>query len=64
MLFSDPEIPTLMHWAAKHGFSKMAETLMLLPNSEEASLKLNSQGLNACQLAERHGHNDLANILG
>jgi hypothetical protein len=60
---SDPEVPTLIHWAAKNGFPKMTQALLMLPSAQDASFKLNSQLLNASELAHRHGHLEVAHLL-
>jgi hypothetical protein len=41
----------------------MTQALLMLPSAQEASFKLNSQLLNASELAHRHGHLEVAHLL-
>jgi hypothetical protein len=61
--FSDPELPSLIHWAAKSGLPKMTQALMTFPQCQEAAGRLNNQLLNASELAHRHGHLEVAHLL-
>ena len=60
---TDPELPSLIHWAAKIGLPKMTQALMTFPLCQEAAGRLNSQLLNASELAHRHGHLEVAHLL-
>jgi ankyrin repeat protein len=63
IIILDPEVPTLIHWAARHGLPKTVQALMALPEAAEASTRQNSHLLTAAEIAHRHGHLEVAHLL-
>lgn len=58
----DKRSPTLIHYAAKNGMKKVAETLLAQPGGLQMASISNSDGLNARELAVQASHLELAKI--
>ena len=57
------KVPTLLHYAGKHGMIKLARTIFQLPGGLQMASMVNEDGLNARDLAIHAGHLDLAKLL-
>lgn len=57
---SDQEIPTLLHFAAKHGLEDLTCNILDTPGSSAAFQIENKDGHDPADLAELNGHVDLA----
>ena len=57
---SDQEVPTLLHFAAKHGLEDLCCTIMDTPGSSAAFQIENKDGHDPADLAELNKHVDLA----
>ena len=57
---SEQEVPTLLHFAAKHGLEDLSRTIMDTPGSSAAFQIENKDGHDPADLAELNNHEDLA----
>ncbi|KAK3596187.1 hypothetical protein CHS0354_024950 [Potamilus streckersoni] len=60
---SNYELPTLLHFCAKHGFELFGKTLLRLPGCKEAMKMKNKDGLLPYQIARNEGFDRLASVL-
>ncbi|KAL3875372.1 hypothetical protein ACJMK2_033325 [Sinanodonta woodiana] len=60
---SNYELPTLLHFCAKHGFELFCMKLLRLPGSKEAMKMKNKDGLLPYQIAQNEGFDHLASVL-
>ncbi|XP_067288602.1 B-cell scaffold protein with ankyrin repeats-like isoform X4 [Pseudorasbora parva] len=60
---SSDDIPTLLHFAAKHGLQDLASALLQCPGSRQALKVASSHGYTPLDLAHVHGHNKLYILL-
>ncbi|XP_052071316.1 B-cell scaffold protein with ankyrin repeats-like isoform X2 [Mytilus californianus] len=60
LIESDQEIPTLLHFAAKHGLEDLTCNILDTPGSSAAFQIENKDGHDPADLAELNGHVDLA----
>lgn len=60
---SEHELPTLLHFAAKNGLNDLCSLLLDTPGSLAAFQVENCHGYDPAELADKHGHTDLAEYL-
>ncbi|KAJ1206265.1 hypothetical protein NDU88_001674 [Pleurodeles waltl] len=57
------EYPTLLHCAAKFGFKNLTTLLTQCPGAVRAARMINGDGDDPASLAEKHGHEDLQQLI-
>ncbi|XP_076348953.1 uncharacterized protein LOC143246316 isoform X3 [Tachypleus tridentatus] len=62
-LRSEDELPTLLHFSACYGMKELTSALLNSPGSERACYLGNRQGLLPVHIAQREGHNEIAEML-
>ncbi len=57
------ELPSLLHFAARHGLQELVSRLTDLPGAREACSVRNKNGYSPVELALLHDHKDIAGFL-
>lgn len=59
----DEELPSLLHWCAKYGLTKVNSRLLKLPNAGLATCVTNGQGHSAADIARIKRNSDIARTI-